>query len=674
MMDKTKKMKIVTVVLTVLVLGGVLWFVLTQTKTGDVAPKGTDASEYGTTGAYAPSPSFVEYTTRALDRLTVAYPKEQKTVSRSSTFSFTGTCGTVFPLTCNDEPVKISAMGVFALEFELSLGENRFVFRYGDEVKEYTVEYKIDVLSQIAPGGATDVTPGTAIEIRALAYKDAAVSAQLNGQTIPMTATDRNDFDQIVGRGDQKTFVGTYTAPSAAQSMSLGAITVTATYNGESVSLKGGEVRLHADVSSIVAKATVQTGSYSSYYDAGTRGLLTPFTDHGLGSAQMCEILKDKAETTGSGDATDNSDILCSPLARGTFDYVVGGMTYEDELMYVLSSGKKVYAKETRLLNDAYVMPANALAAAGVTSGENTTDLYLSTTWAVPTGIVVGPQAYYSGYQGKPYNIASFTADHLDVTFYHTSSFSGAFALPSGQLLSSIEWIDNGNSSVTLRCRFARQGKFCGCSVDLTDDGRFRISINNVVKQKRLVVIDPGHGGEDPGAQSIFPEIKEAAINLPISEKVASVLRAQGVEVLMTRTGDTTSSLDERMLVGRQVRPDAFVAIHSDYTTSASTSGTHAFYYYPWSMPLADAIHRQMVDAYRNYIYKPGTAEYENVDRSIHFYPFQVTRVEECPSVLVECGFVSNLSDCSVMLTPACQDVLATSIANGIITYLNSLN
>ena len=140
-----------------------------------------------------------------------------------------------------------------------------------------------------------------------------------------------------------------------------------------------------------------------------------------------------------------------------------------------------------------------------------------------------------------------------------------------------------------------------------------------------------------------------------------------------TRGVDAPVSLDSRMLMARQNKPDAFVSIHCDSSTSAATSGTHSFYYYSFSMPLASAIHSQMVSVYRNSIYTPGTAEYAAVDQNIKFYPFQVTRVEECPSVLVECGYVSNISDCNVLISEACQDAIATALANGIIQYLNTV-
>ena len=674
-MDNAKKKKIITISCAALILCGLLVFMLTQTKTGD-GPSQTTVFPTAQTTRNAPGYTVpAEYTTQP-EHLSFSFPTEDTVECKESLFSFAGTCGRADVLTCNGAAVTVSERGVFSAEYTLTPGANRFVFVYGNETREFTVNYSIDVLTQVAPGGLSEVTPGTQIEILALAYKDAAVTAHVAGQAIPLTATERNAFTQSEGTKDYKTFAGIYTAPAAGQSMSLGNISVTGSYGGNSVTLTGGEIYLHADLASIVLKAAqvTQTGALGSYYDTGTHGLLTPFSDNGLGVSQLCEILKDKAETTNAADSTDNNDIFCTPFARGTFDYVTGAVSYEDELMLVLASGRKVYAKEARFISPGYVLPTNSLTASDTAAGDNTTDFYISTRWAVPTSVSVAPQQYYIGYQNRPFNVTSFTPEYLDVTFYHTSECGGSFTLPDGSLFSSMEWINNGNDSVTLRCRLARKGKFCGCSIDLTDDGRFRLSVKNVVKGARTVVIDPGHGGIDPGAQAIFPEIKEQMINIAIGTKTAAALESRGVNVTLTRTGNESHSLDERMLISRQFKPDAFVSVHSDYASNASISGTHTFYYYPWSMELAKSIHAHMITAYKNSIYPPGSAEYEHADRGVKFYPFQVTRVEECPAVLIECGFVSNVSDCSVMLTPACQDLLAGAIADGIVEYLNSLN
>ena len=99
--------------------------------------------------------------------------------------------------------------------------------------------------------------------------------------------------------------------------------------------------------------------------------------------------------------------------------------------------------------------------------------------------------------------------------------------------------------------------------------------------------------------------------------------------------------------------------------------GTHTFYYRSMSMPLASAIHNQIVNAYRSYYYNdPASAEYNKVDMGVKFYPYMISRVEECPSVLVECGYLTNEKDAAFLTDENCQQILATAIAQGIVDYL----
>jgi N-acetylmuramoyl-L-alanine amidase len=139
----------------------------------------------------------------------------------------------------------------------------------------------------------------------------------------------------------------------------------------------------------------------------------------------------------------------------------------------------------------------------------------------------------------------------------------------------------------------------------------------------------------------------------------------------MTRYGDEDVTLDERTLVGR-TSPDCFVSIHCDGDPNTTTSsGTHTFYYYNYSMPLASSIHSNLVTAYQS-IYPVGTPEYAAINKGAKFFPYQVTRLEECPSVLVECGYLTNVSDCNVLISEGGQELISGAIANGILYYLNN--
>ena len=670
-MTQTPKKKILISAAAFLTVAVLMFFFVFRTQTGSHESRFSEATTADGFVSYTMPPNL---TVQQADSITFTTPTETYVTSYESAFSFAGSCDGNYTLSCNGETIPVTD-GLFTVEYVLSQGVNMFTFTYGSITKEFSVEYGIDIVRGVGPQGKTEAAAGTQIEILALAHKDAAVTAQIGGQTVALTATDRNAFTQSEGTRDYQTFAGLYTMPSLGQNTPLGNIVVTGVYGDKSETMTGGELYLIANNADIAARAAQieQANNLVSFYANGNHGLYTAYVDSGNGAATICEILKDKTETTPASDSADYSDPQYSPLARGTFDYITSVVTYEDELMYVLASGRKVYAKDARLLSPGYTLPQNTLTASDAVSNGTTTDYYIRTAWAVPTSIALSPQGYYTGYQGRRYNVTAFTAQYLDITFYYTASAGGSFSVPNGDVVSSLQWINNGNNTVTLRCNLTRPGRYAGCSLSLTEDGRFKLSIRNINTGGKTVMLDPGHGGSDQGAPGIYPGVYESAVNLSIAGKVAAILQQQGVQVLMTRTSDADVSLNDRMRSARQYMPDAFVSIHSDSSSSAASSGTHTFYYYSQSMPLAASIHRQMVTVYKNNIYRQGTAEYEAVDKGIKFYPFQVTRVEECPSVLVECGFLSNVSDCSVLITDACQTVLATAIANGIIEYLNSI-
>lgn len=111
-------------------------------------------------------------------------------------------------------------------------------------------------------------------------------------------------------------------------------------------------------------------------------------------------------------------------------------------------------------------------------------------------------------------------------------------------------------------------------------------SVNSAV-----VALDPGHGGNDPGAIGVSG-VYESTVNLRIAALVKQKLEAQGVRVVILRTGNTTLSLDDRRKLARQSGADLFVAIHNNSSTSGKTSGTEVYYYRAFSQPLASNVHK----------------------------------------------------------------------------------
>ena len=94
--------------------------------------------------------------------------------------------------------------------------------------------------------------------------------------------------------------------------------------------------------------------------------------------------------------------------------------------------------------------------------------------------------------------------------------------------------------------------------------------------RKLKVVIDPGHGGGDPGA--VYGGVKEKDVNLDISKRVARMLEARGIEVVLTRDRDVAVELDRRVVIAKRAAPDLFISIHANAETSGSAKGAMTLY------------------------------------------------------------------------------------------------
>lgn len=180
----------------------------------------------------------------------------------------------------------------------------------------------------------------------------------------------------------------------------------------------------------------------------------------------------------------------------------------------------------------------------------------------------------------------------------------------------------------------------------------------SVPKGKLLVVIDPGHGGKDPGAIGIGGT-REKDIILPISLRVAEVLQQNGVQVLLTRDSDYFVSLPGRVQMAERANADVFVSIHANSVglNRPEVSGLET-YYYDSGLGLARAVHNRILQSV-------------NVrDRRVRKARFYVLRKSSMPSILVETGYLTGREDIAKLRNPTYQNQMAEAIAQGILQYL----
>lgn len=184
----------------------------------------------------------------------------------------------------------------------------------------------------------------------------------------------------------------------------------------------------------------------------------------------------------------------------------------------------------------------------------------------------------------------------------------------------------------------------------------------------KVITIDPGHGGSDPGA--IGPSgYMEKNATLPISKYLKSALEARGAKVYMTRTtdvdvyGPNASGVDElgaRVNVANSHNSDAFISVHINAFNNPNVGGIATYYYSKTANDarLAQKIQSQIANT-------PGF----NGDRGIQEGNLYVLRHSKMPAVLLELGFISNPREEAALKNPQTEQDFANRIAQGIANY-----
>lgn len=180
-----------------------------------------------------------------------------------------------------------------------------------------------------------------------------------------------------------------------------------------------------------------------------------------------------------------------------------------------------------------------------------------------------------------------------------------------------------------------------------------RSAASQAPRQSTTVVIDAGHGGFDRGG---IPRqrVPESMMNLDVAQRLKAVLQVSGYRVVMTRDSDVFIPLGTRVAIANSYRDAIFVCIHFNATPRSAASGIETYFYSSQSLGLASAIH----------YYVAGGAPSAN--RGVRRRGFFVLRRTTIPSVLVECGFLTNPNEAQYAQNSAYRQKLAMEIAHGI--------
>ena len=188
--------------------------------------------------------------------------------------------------------------------------------------------------------------------------------------------------------------------------------------------------------------------------------------------------------------------------------------------------------------------------------------------------------------------------------------------------------------------------------------------IDSGVLRGKVIVVDPGHGGSNPGA--VANGTRESDNNLAVSLKLRDRLRQAGAKVVMTRETDRTvakagsslgQELQARVDIAEQDNADVFVSIHSNSNPDPSIAGAMTFFPSGKSSKLALEVQSGII------------RETASVDKGTQPATFYVLRNTTMPSILVEMGFVSNAAEAAKLQNDAYRNRIAQGVFTGIVKY-----
>ena len=174
---------------------------------------------------------------------------------------------------------------------------------------------------------------------------------------------------------------------------------------------------------------------------------------------------------------------------------------------------------------------------------------------------------------------------------------------------------------------------------------------------RKLIAIDPGHGGMDTGTKSIVGRY-EKHYCLETALKIAALLKKQGARVYLTRWNDKTTNYREFMPEVNKKDADIFIAIHYNAFRQRSAGGTETFYYTKKSKPLARSVHQSML------------GQLGRRDRGIRRRMHYVTHHAKMPAIIVEPLYVTNREEERLARSGRVQTKIALAIVKGIKNYL----
>ena len=551
--------------------------------------------------------------------LQLANPSEDISTTESY-YYITGSSDPDDPLTCNGEEVADRGIyGSFGIYASLEMGENEFVFENGEDTVSLTITRTepstsgggiatITNLRRMGPSSDDIAKAGDTYQIRCTAPANGEVTATIGGETYVL------EQEAIATTGVEAYYSTEITLPDVAdgQVENLGQIQYKLTFDGTTSS------------------GTSEGDLYVTGKDAYV----------------IVRVNQNSAILYEDGEDGSNHVSLLSP---GAVDAVVDCT----DGYFQLSMGSWISKSYVDILED-------------------------QTEWAdtvTDTSYTVGDDGEYLVLSGnaspsfKAYN----TSEKVTIRFYNTTGIE--LDRINSNLFSSMT-IREEDSNTTLEFYKRDSVETVGYDISYDGNGNTTVFFNpkasvgseSAPLKNMTIVVDPGHGGLDGGAQGVLYGIGpvEKDITMAHALVLQNRLESLGAEVILAVSPDQDNStkveMTDRVELAKENEADFYISLHCNSIAANSNglkpSGTEIYYYENNSKLLADSILEKIT-------------EYNNRDaRKVIYGNFYVTRNPICPSMLVEMGFISNPVEYDELCSPDSMYQTANAIADALIEYV----
>lgn len=563
--------------------------------------------------------TVVALPTLANQAFTVVFPPNNYQTTSDRIF-FLGSAPPTGNVLVNGKVIPRSPAGHFAPSLPLRVGNNIFTLRYQNQVRQIQVNRNSGRPTpprgvtfgkdSLTPKANIAKLPGELICFSAIAPPNATVFVKLANQTIPLKSQPiLADIPP-----NHAALTGQYKiSPAAAIDQ----------YQGCAKANSPGNLGRPEFQLTLNGKTTTQMSQ-------GNIEILSPT------QLEIAEVIANEGVAR-SGPSTDHSRL--TPLPKGTQATVTGR---EGEWLR-LDYGGWINNKEVRILPGG-VPPQSIIRTLRVREVPGATEILFPLQVPVPVNVQQGDRTF-------------------TLTLYNTTAQTDIIRLDDNPLISRLDWQQVAPGQVQYvfnlksQQQWGYQMKYDGSNLVLT----LRHSPSKSDREKPLsgikIILDPGHGGKEPGAAGPTGYLEKDA-NLAISKLVRDRLEERGASVYMTREDDKALSLDERVAMIDKLQAAIAISIHHnslpDNGDAQNTKGFAAFWYHPQAHGLAMFMHNYVVQKLRHPSY------------GVYWDNLALTRPATTPSVLLELGFMSNPVEFESIVNPQEQQRMANAIADGI--------